>query len=206
MIRKRLLVWFVLIALLPVIGVGIGTSLVSYLNGRQQSIDRLESVAARKEWAIQGWVESLQQELLFFSQTDCSPQFVNTTLRLGNEDKEYAWYYQLVRRQLAALVGQSPRIDELFLVDLSGEVVVSTDVAREGQVYSAQALFHKGLEGPATQLPFHSSLFASSEGTALLHDQASVMAVVPVVDEEQQLMGLMRGKYGPARPTAPAPA
>lgn len=197
MIRKRLLVWFVLIALLPVIGVGIGTSLVSYLNGRQQSIDRLESVAARKEWAIQGWVESLQQELLFFSQTDCSPQFVNTTLRLGNEDKEYAWYYQLVRRQLAALVGQSPRIDELFLVDLSGEVVVSTDLAREGQVYSTQALFRKGLEGPATQLPFHSSLFASSEGTALLHDQASIMAVVPVVDEEQQLMGLMGGRTAP---------
>ena len=32
MIRRRLLVWFIVIALLPVIGVGIGTSLVSYVN------------------------------------------------------------------------------------------------------------------------------------------------------------------------------
>ena len=63
MIRARLLIGFVLVALLPVIGVGISTYLVSYQNGRQQSIDRLESVAARKELAIQVWVQSLEQEL-----------------------------------------------------------------------------------------------------------------------------------------------
>jgi signal transduction histidine kinase len=194
MIRRRLLIWFVLIALLPVIGVGIGTSLVSYFNGRQQSIDRLESVAARKELAIQGWVESLQQELLFASQTDCSPQFVNTALRLGNEDKEYAWYYNLVRKQLEAFVNQSPRIEELFLVDLQGEVVVSTDVAREGQIYYNQALFQRGLLVPATQLPFHSLISASGEGGFLPQDRISVIAVVPVVGTDQQLRGLMGGR------------
>jgi signal transduction histidine kinase len=194
MIRKRLLVWFVVIALLPVIGVGISTSLVSYLNGRQQSIDRLESVAARKELAIQGWVESLQQDLLFASQTDCSPQFVNTALRLGNEDKEYAWYYSLVRRQLEAFVNQSPRIEELFLVDLQGEVVVSTDVAREGQVYYNQALFQRGLRAPATQLPFHALVSAFGEGDFLPQDRISVIAVVPVVGTDQQLKGLMGGR------------
>lgn len=194
MIRKRLLIWFVVIALLPVIGVGIGTSLVSYLNGRQQSIDRLESVAARKELAIQGWVESLQQELLFASQTDCSPQFVNTALRLGNEDKTYDWYYNLVRRQLDAFVSNSPRIQELFLVDLQGEVVVSTDVAREGQTYYDQSLFQRGLLGPTTQLPFHSSAPAPGEPVSLPQDQISVFAVVPVIGESQQLIGIMGGR------------
>lgn len=194
MIRKRLLVWFVVIALLPVIGVGIGTSLVSYLNGRQQSIDRLESVAARKELALQGWVESLHQELLFASQTDCSPTFVDTTLRLGNEDKEYAWYYNLVRKQLSAFVHQSPRIEELFLLDLQGQVVVSTDVAREGLIYYDQPLFQRGLLGPATQLPFHSLVLASGVRVFLPQDLDSVIAVVPVVGEDQQLMGLMGGR------------
>lgn len=192
MIRKRLLVWFVVIALLPVIGVGVSTSLVSYVNGRRQTIDRLEAVAARKELAIQGWVEALQQELRFASQSDCSPQFVNTTLRLGNEDKEYPWYYNLVRKQLSAFVYQSPRIEELFLVDLQGQVVVSTDVAREGRVYREQALFQRGLLGPATQLPFHS--VAAGEGGFLPQDRISVLVVVPVVGDDQQLMGLMGGR------------
>jgi putative methionine-R-sulfoxide reductase with GAF domain len=194
MIRKRLLVWFVLIALLPVIGVGFGTSLVSYLNGRQQSIDRLESVAARKELAIRGWAESLQDELLFASQTDCSPAFVNTTLRLGNEDKQYAWYFNLVRKQLAAFVNHSPRIEELFLIDLQGEVVVSTDVAREGQSYYGHPLFHQGLIQPTTRLPFRSPALVSAAGQFLLQDGDSVIAVVPVIGEDQQRIGLMGGR------------
>jgi signal transduction histidine kinase len=193
MIRKRLLVWFVVIALLPVIGVGIGTSLVSYVNGRQQSIDRLESVAARKELAIQGWVESLQQELLFASQTDCSPRFVTTALRLGNENKDYVWYYDLARRQLEAYVSRSPRIEELFLVDLDGEVVVSTDRAREGQIYKEQPLFERGWLLPATELPFHSP--ANTSGF-LAHDPASAIAVVPVAGQDGQLMGIMGGRAG----------
>ncbi|MBN1660275.1 MAG: GAF domain-containing protein [Anaerolineae bacterium] len=191
MIRKRLLVWFVVIALLPVIGVGIGTSLVSYVNGRQQSIDRLESVAARKELAIQGWVESLQQELLFASQTDCSPRFVNTALRLGNENKDYVWYYDLARRQLETYVNHSPRIEELFLVDLEGEVVVSTDKAREGQIYEEQPLFQRGLLTPATELPFH--LLADAPGF-VAHALDCAVAVVPVVREDGQLMGIMGGR------------
>ena len=194
MIRKRLLIWFVLIALLPVVGVGIGTSLVSYFNGRQQSIDRLESVAARKELAIQGWVEALHQELLFASQTDCSPKFVTTALRLGNESKRYGWYFDLVRRQLEALANQSSRIEELFLVDLKGEVVVSTQMAREGETYYNRALLESGRRGPATQLPFHSLSSAAGTGSFLPEDETSVIAVVPVLGPNQQLVGLMGGR------------
>jgi signal transduction histidine kinase len=194
MIRKRLLVWFVLIALLPVIGVGIGTSLISYVNGRQQSIDRLESVAARKQLAIEGWIEALHQELLFASQTDCSPQFVNTALRLGNENKEYEWYHNLVRKQLSAYVNQSPRIQELFLVDRQGEVVVSTDVSRERHGYYDLPVFRKGLHAPATQLPFHSLWSAPGEAAFLPQDRTSVIAVVPVVGEDQQVLGIMGGR------------
>jgi signal transduction histidine kinase/HAMP domain-containing protein len=193
MIGKRLLLWFVVIAL-PVIGMGFGTALVSYLNGRQQSIDRLESVAARKELAIKGWVDSLQEELLFASQTDCSPKFVDTALRLGKEDKAYAWYYKLVRKQLEAFVIQSPRFEELFLVDLQGEVVVSTAVEREGQVYYDQTLFRQGLLAPATQLPFHTVASASGEGSFLPEDRISAIAVVPVVGGDQTVMGLMGGR------------
>ena len=194
MIRRRLLSWFVLIALLPVVGVGIGTSLVSYLNGRQQSIDRLESVAARKELAIQGWVDALHQELRFASQTDCSPKFVTTALRLGNEDKLYNWYFDLVRRQLATLAGQSLRIEELFLIDLQGEVVVSTAVEREGGLYYNRALLADGRRGPATQLPFHSLASLAAGESFLPVDQTSVIAVVPVFDPNRQLVGLMGGR------------
>ena len=192
MIRQRLLVWFVLLALLPVISVGVGTSIVSYHNGRQQSIDRLESVAARKELAILGWAQSLQQELLFASQTSYAPTLVGTALRLGNEEKVYPWYTNLVRKQLQALVVQSAQLDELFLIDLQGEVIVSTNLDREGVRYAGQPSFERGLAGPYTHLPF--LRLDSHQIDVFPPDRDSVVIVVPVFDPNGQVNGIMGGR------------
>jgi signal transduction histidine kinase len=180
MIRERLLWGFVLIALLPLLGVGLATSLVSYTSGRHQSHDRLESVAARKELAIRTWSQSLQRELQVVAQTDYSPGLVGTALRLANEGKRYDWYNSLVRKRLQALVGQSPQFEELFLLDLQGRVVVGTDAAREGVDYAATDEFLRALTGPVTRLPFGES--------------APVVAFVPYRAPDGQVFGIVAGR------------
>jgi signal transduction histidine kinase len=180
-IRERLLWGFVLIALLPLLGAGLGTSLVSYYNGRQQSLDRLESVAARKELAIRTWSQSLQRELQVVAQTDYSPGLVGTALRLANEGKRYAWYNSLVRKRLLALVGQSSQFEELWLLDLQGRVVVSTDRTREGRTYGAAEEFRRGLTGPVTRLPFGA-------------DAPAVTSLVPYRAPDGQLFGVVAGR------------
>lgn len=194
MIRERLLWGFVLIALVPLLGVGIGSSLVSYYNGRQQSVDRLESVAARKELAIQIWAQSLQQELQVASQTDYSPKFVGTALRLANEGKKYAWYNSLVRKRLQALVDQSSQLDELFLLDLQGRVVVSTDVARGGEAYGATPEFRSGLAGPVTRLPFPSAEGTAPAAVVVAGDPSAVISAVPHRSETGELLGIIVGR------------
>jgi nitrate/nitrite-specific signal transduction histidine kinase len=195
MIRARLLVGFVLVALLPVIGVGIGTYIVSYQNGRQQSIDRLESVAARKELAIQVWIQSLQQELQVASQTDYSPKLVSNALKLSNESTSYDWYNNLVRKRLQYFVDQSSQLDELFLVDLAGAVVVSTDPAREHKTFTEFVFDPPGLANNYTQLPF---LWDSADGSPVLSttdsDQSSVFVLIPVKKDDGGLVGAIGGK------------
>lgn len=181
MIRERLLWGFVLIALLPLLGVGLGTSLVSYTSGRQQSLDRLESIAARKELAIRTWSQSLQRELQVVAQTDYSPGLVGTALRLANEGKRYDWYNSLVRKRLLALVGQSSQFEELFLLDLQGRVVVSTDAAREGSSYAAAEEFRRGLSGPVTRLPFGD-------------EPPVVLTLVPYRSPDGQVFGVIAGR------------
>jgi len=193
MIRVRLLVGFVLVALLPVIGVSIGTSLVSYYTGRQQSIDRLASVAARKELAILGLVETLEQDLIFASQTG-STELIDTVLRLGNRDTRYTWYLDLARKQLQGSIAQSPRLDELFLVDLQGEVVVSTDPGREGAAYRDWTLFEDSIKAPSTQLPFHPVSTAVEARPVLPLDRNAVVAAVPIFDADGALLGFMGGR------------
>lgn len=193
MIRVRLLVAFVLVALLPVLGISIGTSLVSYYNGRQQSIDRLESVAARKDLAIRGFVETLEQDLLSASQAG-PPELIGTALRLGNEGKNYTWYLNLARKRLQGFIDRSPRLEELFLVDLQGEVIVSTDHAREGRLYRDRTLFKESLNAPYTQLPFYSPPTTPDANPILAGDRMAVITAVPIVDAEGELVGIMGGR------------
>lgn len=194
MIRERLLWGFVLIALVPLLGMGIGTSLISYINGRQQSVDRLESVAARKEQAIQTWAQSLQQELQVASQTDYSPKFVSTALRLANEGKNYTWYNSLVRKRLQALVDQSSQLEELFLLDVHGRVVVSTDAAREGEDYSMTPEFRWGLSRPFTRLPFHPVEAANHSNTVIATNESTVITVVPHLSDGGDPLGVIGGR------------
>jgi signal transduction histidine kinase len=194
MIRERLLWGFVLIALLPLLGVGVATSLVSYYNGRQQSVDRLESVAARKASAIQTWAESLQQELQGVSQTDYAPAFVSTAMRLANEGKQYAWYNSLVRKRLRALADKSSQFDELLLLDLRGRVVVSTDAAREGMSFGDRPEFQRGLAGPTTWLPFYPGGPDEPSGLAIADDPSTVGTAVPHKDGTGRLLGVIVGR------------
>jgi len=192
-IRARLLVGFVVIALLPVISVGIGTFAVSYQNGRQQAIDRLGSVAALKELAVNDWIRSLHQELVMASQTDCSPKYIHVVLRLARDNKVYVFYNRWMRKRLLAFVEQSPHLEELFLLDLQGVVVLSTDPAREGKTYDDQAFFQQGLTGSYTRLPFSASEHSSGEDNYLARDRTSVIATIPVVDQQGQVLGVIAG-------------
>jgi len=195
-IRARLLVGFVVIALLPVIGVGIGTFFVSYQNGRKQAIDRLGSVAALKELAVNDWIRSLHQELVMASQTDCSPKYIHVVLRLARDNKVYAFYNRWMRKRLLTFVEQSPHLEELFLLDLQGDVVLSTDPAREGKTYYDQAFFQQGLTGSYTRLPFSTGEEFPEDANYLVRDRTSVIAALPVVDQQGQVLGVIAGCTG----------
>jgi hypothetical protein len=69
-IRARLLVSFVIVTLLPTIGISVGSAIVGYRSGHQQAVGRLESAAALQELALSGWAQSLQQELVIASHTE----------------------------------------------------------------------------------------------------------------------------------------
>ena len=191
MIRVRLLIGFVLVALLPVIGVGIGTYIVSYQNGRQQTMDRLESVAARKELALQVWVQSLQQELQVASRSDYAPKLVSNALALSNENASYSWYNNLVRKRLQFYVGQSAQFEEMFLIDLNGKVIVSTDAAREGKISEEFIQTDWDISLPYIQLPFYSADPADPKSG---QDDASIFVLIPVVENSGNLVGAIGGK------------
>jgi len=194
-IRARLLVCFVLMTILPALGISAGSVAVGYYNGRQQAIDRLESVAALKESTIRGWIHALQEELVIASNTDCAFERISVVLNLAQDNKYYDFYNKAVRRRLQGFVGQSPQLQELFLLDLCGRVALSTDVAQEGKDHSDQPYFQMGLAGPYAQLPFYADdTDQPAAGTVLSQAQASVIVVIPVIGQHGRPMGVIAAR------------
>ena len=183
-IRARLLIGFVLMTLLPTIGVSVGTVAVSYISGRRQAIDRLESVAALKGQEVQEWIHALQSELVIASNTDLASERISVLLTLANDDRYYDFYHKAVRKRLQGLVQQSQQLEELFLLDVQGRVALSTDLSQEGRVYVDQRYFQQGLSGPYVQLPFDGAN----------RDASFVLVAIPITGGEGQTLGVVAGR------------
>jgi signal transduction histidine kinase len=196
MIRFRLLIGFILVGLLPVIGVGIGTYLVSYQNGLQQGIDKLESISARKELSIKVWVQSLVQELEVAAQTDYSPKLVINALNLSNEGTTYTWYNNLVRKRLYYFLERSDNLSELFLMDLSGRVVVSTEIEAENKNYGdfLPNLFESGKT--YIELPFEDNQAGLGKGGFIDEEDESNAVVLYLINNENgSHVGWIGGRF-----------
>ncbi len=184
-IRGRLLMSYVLMTLVTAISIGIGAVLVSYFAGRQQAIERLESVGARKELAIRDWIRSLQQELVIASNTEGEFERISVVLDLARDNQYYVFYNKAVRNRLSGFVHQSPLLKEILLLDLRGQVVLSTDMASEGATLADQMFFQRGLTSTYAQLPF---------GGGQQLDGDAVVVVIPIVANDGSPLGVMAGR------------
>jgi len=183
-IRSRLLIGFVLVALLPAIAISAGSIIVGYRTGRQQALARLESAAALKETRLAEWSRSLQDNLWVALNEEYAPERASIMLSLAREDKYLALYTGALRNRFRRFIEQTQQLDEIFLLALDGWVVLSTDESRESRLYRDQPFFQRGLAGPHTQLPFG----------AAIDEPPAVIVAVPVPGVDGQILGVMAGR------------
>jgi nitrate/nitrite-specific signal transduction histidine kinase len=185
-IRGRLLVGFVVICLLPAVAISAGAIIVGLYSGRQQAVDRLGSVAALREIEVNNWVGSLQNELVVALNEEYALERARIVLDLARDNKYYDYFNGAMRYRLQRFAEQSQQLEELFLVDLEGTVVVSSDVAQEGDSYDSAAYHSQGELGPYAQLPFGAR---GSEG-------AKTVVAIPVVTDDGEMLGILAGRAG----------
>jgi len=183
----RLQAGFILMALLPIIGISIGAVILGYVDGHQRAINQLESVVLLKDLELTTWSESLHEALGAALVEQFAVERASIVLDLANEDKRSDMYSGAMRTRLRILMEETPQIKELFLVDLSGTISVSTDHQREGQSVLSEAFFQGGLEGPFFQLSFVPSETPESPGLW-------VYASRPVFDQTKQRLGIIAAR------------
>ncbi len=182
-IRTRLLISFVTMVLAPTLLIGAGAFAAAFVIGQQRVEAQLESVAVLKEAEINTWVENLQFDLLLALTGDEVTQ--RTIMLLQEPDPSvYPIGYSAVQNRFQQVLREPGRFEELFLMDLQGKVLLSTDVAQEGKIRYDQTYFGQGLQGTYVQPPFYS----------LSLGKTVVVAVQPVVNAQGQVVGVLGGR------------
>lgn len=182
-IRTRLIIAFAVIVLLPLAGISAGAALGSLQRDRQQAADRLELVATLKEAEIGAWTQALQTELSLALDTEGRRIEASTLLQGESPPLLQATLRQGLRNELRLLIQRRQEFEEVFLIDLDGQVALSTEATHEGQDRTSQAYFWKGLDGIYIQPPTY------SPGA----DRVSIVFSRPVIDSQGQTKGVLAG-------------
>ena len=183
-IRARLLIAFVPLTLLLAAVIGASAFWVTRNQVRRQVENQLESVATLKEVEIRSWVSDLQMNLNLVVSGKQTPRHLESLLASESvESSDYENAYDSLQGYLRWAVKQMGLFEEMFVIDLQGRVILSTDATREGK-YAYQAYFQRGLEGPYVHPPSYSSWLG----------QMLVLAARPLGDQEGKTVAVLVGR------------
>ena len=183
-IRTRLLVAFVTLTLLVATTTGIVSAVMGYRSGQEQMIAQLESVATLKEAEIETWVDTLQTELGTMLTGANAGQY--TRILLQEEAPEPADYQEAHDKLQARFQKSLNWLEETFMMDLKGHVVLSSDATQEGKIHAGEAYFQRGLE----DFYVHPPSYSPSLG------RMSVIVAQPVFDQRGTVIGVLAGRAG----------
>ncbi len=182
-IRTRLLIAFVTIVVLTGFVIASTSVVFSFQNGQRQVIAQLESVATLKTAQVNSWLQSLQLDLQVELARDTGIGRIPVVLgQPGTLTFQNA--YDGLLAQFQQLLELRETFEELYLLDLNGQVVLSTDTVQVGKIYKNQPFFQEGLKQPYIQPPTY----------LVSLRQNAVIFTRPVVDQKGQVLGVFAGR------------
>lgn len=145
-IRARLVLAFVLMGLLPAIVITGVSAYLSVQSGRQQSIDQLESVGTLKEAQLKTWILD-SQDALEAEINERSLSLIPFVLPDAGSERLREDSASRLQDLLEDSLARSTRFQELFLMDLDGTILVSSDEAHVETTHASSPYFQDRLEG-----------------------------------------------------------
>jgi GAF domain-containing protein/HAMP domain-containing protein len=186
-LSRTLLTWFVLLPVTSLVLAGVVITIIVMQDARQSVAGRLSAIATLKESEINGWVASQQAELALIAVTPDVRDKLLYVLKAKTRDSLVAATEQQLQEYFTVLTRQGQSFEELFLLDTSGVVHLSTDPTQVGQSHAEHAYFVQGREGPYVNPPYYS---ASTAAPALV-------VAHPLQDANGQVHGVLAGRLNP---------
>ncbi len=187
-LRKRLILTFILLALMPVIITSGVVGILVTESGQGQVIRQLEAVSELKEAKIEAWLQSIQHHLEMITAIQTQPEQVWMIEKLVQDesitDEEYTQVYTGIKEGYLKSLNTSGTFEEIFLISPDGKVVVSTNNALEGKDKRSQAYFQQGM-----QETFLSPAYRSED-----LGRITMVAASPVRNINGETLGVLAGR------------
>jgi len=179
-IRVRLLAAFAAAVLLPAIVTASSDALIGNSNAENETVNRLQAVAAIKESQINVWVSELKSNLDIEMKLDEEGSLL-TLVKSSPNSAEFKSAYSTVSRRLRQTILLRGLYEELFVIDSKGIVILSTNVFQEGKTLRNEPFFQQILQEVSLQPP------AFSEPIG----HFSVLATRPITEQGKPLGTLL---------------
>ncbi len=142
-IRTRMLFAFVGVVALMGLLLNVSFIYLGLRNARRQALDQLESLNVLKEQQIESWLRDLQFDMdaMLTEAYDIQrARIVSLWIELSNPRDAQRSLRQRFRQEIE----RTHRFDEIFLLNLQGKVVLSTDEKMENTLHDQAAFFQQG--------------------------------------------------------------
>jgi uncharacterized membrane protein len=185
-IRTRLIVTTVVLVVLVAVAVSSTSIVVSLESQREQAFQQLESVAALKQAQVSSWVEELERDLRLVAAEGYGLEQARTVLVDGASDAARRDAARALKRRFVQVIQHTHHLDELYLVDLTGMVALSSAAAQVGKLEKQESYYERGQQGPYVHPPTYYSSW----------DDTAIVVARPLHDAQGVRFGMVAGRVG----------
>ena len=140
----RLVVYFLLLALLTVVLVGATAFLQAKSALQDSAYDRLRVAATLKADALTQWVDDQREDLLLMARLPAVQLPVQDLLRYDTTSPAFQAAYTDLQNTIAAAAERKDAWHEMLILSDKGEVTLSTNPAHEGDRHTLDQYFTQG--------------------------------------------------------------
>ena len=179
-LMARLVGYYLLLSLVTVGLVGI----IAFTRAREalkQSVfNRLEAVSTLKEDVLNRWIDDQRRDAVFIAWLPEVGEQSGQLLSRPKSSPEFQAAYTILSEYLKFLVTSTSDSAELFILDLDGNIILSTDKSHEGLSQAETPFFIQGR-----------SRLTQSIDTSPLTGQPTITIATPLFDERKRRVGVL---------------
>jgi signal transduction histidine kinase/HAMP domain-containing protein len=185
----RLVGYFLLLSILTVGLVGLVVYWRATEDLKQSMFNRLQGVATLKEDSLIRWVDEQRRNIVFIAWLPGVRSGAGRLLRGNLNDSLYEATYTSLSEYLSFVISSLSDSEEIFILDLDGLVVLSTNKDHEGESRGDATYFVRGMTNTFVQ-PFYTSPTSG---------KPAITVATPLFDEDRRRIGVLASHLNLAR-------